>query len=220
MILSSNQAYFLPYFPWWQMVAQADLFLIGDDFAFRKHGWINRNRILIDGEIRYLRLEVAHMTCHHTIGETRVASFSVEDKLKTLAMAYHKAPFFRDGFELCQRIFSCQSEMLLPWLTLSIREVCDYLGIMTPLRTTSSFPGNAALQRDERIFDLCRRSGADTFVNAIGGQALYDKEFFARNGVNLRFIQTETTETLSVIHSIMHHSREELHDMLTQFHYV
>ena len=220
MILSSNQAYFLPYFPWWQMINQADLFLIGDDFSFRRHGWVSRNRILVKDEIQYFRLEVFHMSCNHTIGETQVVDINVGDKLRTLEMAYHKAPYFQEGFALCQRIFSCKSDMLLPWLTLSIREVCDYLGITTPLRLTSSFSGNAALKREERIFDLCRRTGADIYVNAIGGQALYDKAFFAANGVELRFIHTDTTENLSIIHSIMHHSREELHDMLKLFHYV
>ena len=220
MILSANQPYFLPYFPWWQLIAQADLFLISDDYAFMIRGWINRNRIRVNGQEQYFRIRLKDISCHRTIAQTERLSADAEDNLKTLAMAYHKAPYFAEGYALAERIFACQDLNLNAFLTHSIREVCAYLGIGTPLRMTSSFEGNALLSREERIFDFCRRCEADIYVNAIGGQALYDKEAFAAKGIELRFLQTEATENLSIIDSVMHHSREELHDMLGRFRYV
>jgi hypothetical protein len=220
MILSANQPYFLPYFPWWQLIAQADLFLIGDDYAFKRHGWISRNRILINGQVVYFRIPIRDMSCNRTIAETERRSADVADNLRMLAMAYHKAPFFAYGYALAERIFSCKELNLSRFLTHSIHEVCDYLGIRTPLGLTSSLEGNARFRREERIYDFCRRNGADIYVNAIGGRELYDKAEFAAHGIELRFLQTEVSENLSIIDTVMHHSRDELHEMLGRFRYV
>lgn len=220
MILSSNQPYFLPYFPWWQLIAQADIFLLGDDYAFMKGGWIARNRMEVNGRIQYCRIKVRDMSCHRTIAETEILPPNSTELLKTLDMAYHKAPCFKDGMELTERILNFPEVKLSLFLANSIREVCAYLGIGTALAFTSDLPGNSGLKREQRIYDFCRRYGADIYVNAIGGRALYDKAAFASRGIELRFLQTGTGESLSIIHSIMHHSREELHEMLGDFHYV
>ena len=220
MILSANQPYFLPYFPWWQLIAQADLFLISDDYAFIRHGWVNRNLICVNGHEQFFRIPVKDISCNRAINETQRAFEDVTDNLKTLAMAYHKAPYFTEGFALAERIFACKDLNLSRFLTHSIREICAYLGIGTPLRLNSSLVGNTLLKREERIYDFCRRCGADIYVNAIGGQKLYDRAAFAAHGIELRFLQTEVTERLSIIDSVMHHSREELHDMLGRFRYV
>ena len=50
MILAANQPYLLPYFPYWQLIHAADRFLVGDDYAFIRKGWITRNYILVQGK--------------------------------------------------------------------------------------------------------------------------------------------------------------------------
>lgn len=220
MILSANQPYFLPYFPWWQLIAQAEIFLISDDYAFMKGSWVARNLIEINGSTHYFRLRIRDRSCHRTIAETEILPPDGDELLKTLGMAYHKAPFFKEGIELMERVLNCPERNLNLFLSNSIREICAYLGIGTALAFTSDFPGNAELKREERVYDLCSRCGADIYVNAIGGRQLYDKAAFASRGIELRFLQTETEEKLSIIHSIMHRSREELHEMLGDFRYV
>lgn len=220
MTLSANQPYFLPYFPYWQLIAAADAFLIGDDYAFMKGSWIARNRILVNGRIQYFRIEVEKQTCNRFIKDCRVAPMNVPDKLRTLEMAYHKAPYFQDGYALAQRILQCPETSLSDYLTCSIREVCSYLGIGTPLLKTSDMPGNALLRKEERIYDFCHRLGADRFINAIGGQELYHKEAFRREGIDLHFLCSEAGLELSVIDAIMFYSREELHQRLGQYRLV
>ena len=230
MTLAGNQPYFLPYFPYWQLIAAADAFLVSDDYAFMKGSWIPRNRILINGRIQYFRIEVEKQSCHRYIKDCRVASLNVPEKLRTLEMAYHKAPYFEDGYALAQRILLCQETGLADFLTHSIREVCAYLGIGTPLLKTSDLPGNNLLRREERVYDFCHRLGATHFINPIGGQALYSKESFRREGIELHFLHSEAAPyrqfddtfvpDLSVVDAIMFNSREELHQRLGQYRLV
>lgn len=45
-----------------------------------------------------------------------------------------------------------------------------------------------------KVLEICRLLKASEYFNAIGGLTLYSKEDFARVGVSLRFVQTETIE--------------------------
>ena len=233
MTIAGNQPYFFPYFPYWQLIAAADVFVVSDDYAYIKAGWVNRNRILVNGKPHYFRLDVKHSGGPRLIKDKQIVPFDAGTKLQTLEMAYHSAPYFAQGYQLTERILSYPGDDLIGILELSINEICDYLGIKTRLVKSSSFAGNASLRREERIFDFCRTLGADRYINAIGGQALYSKEEFRREGVELKFLQStmppysqalrfrrrstwgrEFVKDLSVLDAIMFNSREALHDML------
>lgn len=221
MILCANQPYLLPYFPYWQLIHAGDMFLVGDDYAYIKHGWIARNRILVNGAETFLRLRIKGMSSFKLIRDTELCPFHAATLLCTVEMAYHKAPFFADGFALANRVFGCLERNLSLFLTASIREVCAYLGIDTPIGLTSSLEGNSLLRREERIYDFCHRLGADHYVNPIGGQALYHFDEFRRQGLRLSFLHSEAPlPPLSVLDAVMHHSREELHAMLDRYTFI
>lgn len=220
MTLSANQPYFLPYFPYWQLIHAADRFLIGDDYAFMKKSWIARNRIWVNGRPVYFRIEVKGVSSHRLISEMEIVTPDRERKLQTLEMVYHRAPFFADGIALATRIFACPHTKLVPFLTASMREVCDYLGIVTPVGFTSELEGNALLKREERIYDFCRRLGAEHFINAIGGQELYKGKEFRSRGIRLQFLRSCAAlkhPQMSVLDAVMYHSRDQLHELLDHY---
>ena len=224
MTLSANQPYFFPYLPYWQLIDCADLFLLSDDYAYMKQSWIPRNRIQVGGRVQYYRVEVRDRSCHRLIGDMELMPVEVAGKLRTLEMAYHRAPHFADGYALCERVFACKSLNLCEFLVNSIREVCDYLYIDTPMDFTSEVPGNSALRKEERIYHFCRHFGADRYVNAIGGQEMYHFDEFRKRGIRLEFIRSEIPPYrqfgdtfipgLSVIDAIMFVPREQLRDLL------
>ncbi|MBO4476459.1 MAG: WbqC family protein [Bacteroidales bacterium] len=224
MTISANQPYFMPYLPYWQLIDCADVFLVSDDYSFRKGSWIPRNRILVGGRVQFFRMEVEHQSSHRLIMDTELVPFDPAAKLRTLEMAYHRAPCFVDGYALCERVLRFPGRNLCDFLTASIRQVCDYLYITTSIGFTSGIPGNSALKFDERIYHFCRHFGADTYVNAIGGQGLYSFDAFRSHGLRLGFLRSEIppytqgagafVPGLSVIDAIMNVPREQLRDML------
>lgn len=230
MRLSANQPYFMPYLPYWQLIDCADLFLVSDDYSYRKGSWIPRNRIRVNGRVQYFRLNVRHQSSHRLIGDTELVPFEPAERLRVLQMAYHKAPFFADGYALCERVLRFPGTNLCEFLTASIREVCKYMYISTPVAFTSQVPGNAELSRDERIYDFCRHFGADEYVNAIGGMELYSFDAFRRHGLRLGFLKSDIrplrlpgvdfVPELSVIDAVMNLSREQLRDVLDQRHII
>ena len=56
MKLGIMQPYFVPYIGYWQLMNAVDKYVIYDDVNFIKGGWINRNRILVNGEVKYFNI--------------------------------------------------------------------------------------------------------------------------------------------------------------------
>lgn len=227
MKLAGNQPYFLPYIGYWQLVNAVDVFLIADDYAYIERGWINRNRYLINGEAKFFNISVNHASSNKNISELTI-NHQLDTKLRNqIENAYHKAPYYREGMALLDRILSCEETCLSEFLFNATREVCRYLGITTELRRTSEFGHPRNMNRDERIFDFCQKTGADTCYNAIGGMKLYTFEEFRVRGLKLGFIQSQIPEYrqfdkpfvpgLSILDVIMFNSVEQIRDMLEQY---
>ena len=227
MIIAGNQPYFLPYIGFWQLVNAADLFLIGDNYNFIKRGWIQRNRILINGKPIFLGLEVKHITSFRKINETEFIDFDVAQKLNTVYRAYRKAPQFDAGYNLVKTILDNPERNVAEFLFQSIKDVCRFLGIDTKFIRSSEIPGNDSYKREYRIYDFCHRLGGDTYLNAVGGQDLYHFDDFEKHGVTLKFIHpnirpykqfyNEFVPGLSILDVIMFNSLETIKEMLNDF---
>ena len=87
MTLAANQPYFLPYFPYWQLIHAADRFLVADDYAFIRHGWITRNRIRMGEREIYLLVELQQMSRNKLISQLELAPLQVDKKLRTVETA-------------------------------------------------------------------------------------------------------------------------------------
>lgn len=227
MILAVNQPYFLPYIGYWQLIHAADLFLIGDDYQYRKGGWISRNRILVRGRPVWFCVEKKNTGSLQMCNEMYMSQINRRKKLNLLYDAYHKAPYYEEGLRLAEDILDCEETVLSEYLLHSIRTICAYLGITTPIGRTSDYPENSRYRREDRIYDLCRRTGADTYINLIGGTALYDFAEFRERGITLQFLKADQityrqsgqtfVPNLSILDVIMFNSREEIISMLDRF---
>lgn len=227
MILAANQPYFLPYISYWQLINAADVFYIGDNYNYIKRGWINRNRILFKGAAEFYGIEVKKASSFSLCSDLEIVEIDKKRKMNKLYEAYHKAPYYAIGAEIMEEIFSSQEKVLSEFLISSIKTICTYLDIDTPIRRTSELEGNDGFKREERIYDICQRIGADTYINAIGGRELYDVNEFEKRGIKLLFISTDDitynqfggtfVEKLSIIDVIMFNSKEEIRQMLSKY---
>ena len=225
------QPYFVPYLGYWQLLNAVDRYVIYDDVNFIKGGWINRNRILYQGEPKYFNVKMQGASPNKLINEVLVdpAEEWRRSALALLAQAYKKAPNFDQAYSLAERIFSCQDTNLARFLHNSIQCVCALLQINTKIYLASELQNNRScgLHAQDRVIAICKELGADVYYNAIGGQALYSKQDFAGNGIELKFLQTELqpyaqfgqqfVPGLSILDVLMFNSVEMVRTFLEQY---
>ena len=229
MRLGIMQPYFFPYLGYWQLLANVDKYVVYDDVTYIKGGWINRNNFLINGQKNLLTMRLEKASSYTLIKDIAIKDDFVKF-LKTIEMGYKKAPFFEDSFRLLKDICQCPDKKLGQFLFNSHIKICEYLGIDTELILSSSFDKHTELKGKDKVISICKQLGADEYINAIGGQELYDKKEFAENGIRLNFLQANLREYrqlknefvagLSIIDIMMFNSKEEIKEMLNDFNLV
>ena len=229
MRLGIMQPYFFPYLGYWQLLANVDKYVVYDDVTYIKGGWINRNNFLINGQKNLLTMRLEKASSYTLIKDIAIKDDFVKF-LKTIEMGYKKAPFFEDSFRLLKDICQCPEKKLGQFLFNSHIKICEYLGIDTELILSSSFEKHTELKGKDKVISICKQLGADEYINAIGGQELYDKKEFAENGIRLNFLQANLREYsqlknefvagLSIIDIMMFNSKEEIKEMLNDFNLV
>lgn len=188
------QPYFLPYIGYFQLIGRVDAFVLHDTVKYTKKGWINRNRLLRDGNAIVFGLPLRAASDQLHIVEREIApTYKPDELMSRFAGAYRKAPYFRETQPLLESVLRYQDTNLFGFLRHSIAAVCAHLDIKTRILTTSSIDNGLSLKGQERVIHLCRCLAGDTYVNPIGGRELYSSEAFAAAGISLRYLRSMLT---------------------------
>ena len=184
------QPYFFPYIGYWQLIHAADRFVIYDDVNYIKGGWVNRNRILINGKPVFITAPLHQSSPFKRICDTALQPSLVwRDKLvKMVETTYRRATYFVEVFPIVEELIRHETDNLSDYLAHQLQNLSAFMGINTEFVVTSRCYENNELSGQERLLDVCTREGATTYINLQGGQTLYDGETFRKAGIDLRFI--------------------------------
>lgn len=189
------QPYFLPYIGYFQLIAAVDVFLVYDNIKYTKTGWINRNRMLLNGTDAIFSLPLKKDSDSLNVVERELAADFNRDKLlNRFKGAYARAPYFAQTFPLLERIVRNKEHNLFKFIHSSIVETCEHLGIKTEIRVSSEIAIDHELKAQDKVLALCQAMGADSYVNAIGGMDLYSKDEFRARSIELKFIKSKPFE--------------------------
>ncbi len=195
MKLAIMQPYFLPYVGYFQLIESVDVFVIYDNIKYTKKGWINRNRVLLNGSDAVFSLPLQKDSDSLDVVQRELASnFDRSKLLNQFRGAYAKAPYFSTTWLLLERIVRCNESNLFRYIYQSIDELCKHLRVKTTIRVSSGVDINHDLMGQDKVLALCQALGADTYINAIGGIELYDRGTFREHGIELKFLKAKPFE--------------------------
>lgn len=223
------QPYFVPYIGYFQLMNAVDKYVVYDDVNFIKGGWINRNRILLNGEPRFINIPMIGASPNKLINEVGINNepVLVNKTLKQIESAYKKAPYFNDVYPLIKDIVEFKADTIEKYIFHSFEIINNYLDIKTELILSSSLDKNNELKGQDKVISICKMLNATDYYNAIGGQELYSFDVFEKENINLHFIKTneitykqfgnEFISNLSIIDVMMFNSKEEVKKLLSNF---
>ena len=225
MKVAIMQPYFFPYIGYFQLISSVDLFVIYDNIKYAKKGWINRNRFLCNGTDRVFTVPVRKDSDSLDVRRRAIAAdFDRRKLVNQLREAYRRAPHFRDTFPVVERAVMAPHDNLFEYVCSSVLEVCGYLGIGTRIVPSSSLAIDTALKAQDKVLALCNAAGASVYINAMGGQDLYNRQEFRARGVELKFLKTLAIDYpqfgdpfvpwLSIIDVMMFNSVAQIHEFL------
>jgi hypothetical protein len=223
------QPYFLPYIGYFQLINAVDKFVIYDDVNYINRGWVNRNQILVNGSSSYITVPLKEASQNKCINEILLSKESKwqEKMLRTVELAYKRAPFFEEIYGLFKQILSSEFETIHQFNVIAIKAICSYVNIQTTIQDSSTVYGNRHLSGQDRILDICTKESANYYINPIGGVSLYDSKFFNDSDVQINFLQSkpitykqfgdEFTPWLSILDVLMFNDKETIMIFLNNF---
>lgn len=189
------QPYFLPYIGYFQLIDAVDLFIVYDNIKYTKKGWINRNRLLLNGTDAVFSLPLKKDSDYLDVVQRELSTdFDRAKLLNQFKGEYSRAPYFSETFPLLENIVGHKDDNLFRFIHNGLLQTCQHLGINTEIRVSSEIPIAHELKSQDKVLALCKAVGADIYINPIGGMELYAKEDFRENGVELNFIKSQSFE--------------------------
>ncbi len=200
------QPYVFPFIGYFQLIQASDLFVFYDDVNYITRGWVNRNRILLNGKNFVFTIPVSKASRNKLINEI---SLAVDDSWRkkfnrTLIQSYRNAPFFSEVAPLIMSVFDDINGTISDLAINSIAAVLNYLDV--PFNYTKSSicsPETKGIGRADRLIEIATDQGYKRYVNSPGGKALYSKEYFEAKGIKLGFVESESVQYKQYLNSFV-----------------
>ena len=196
------QPYFFPFLGHFDLIRRVDTWIVFDTAQYRRHQWVNRNRILHPASgWQYITVPLKKHTRETPINRIEAAENS-DWRARILRQLRHyrkSAPFYGEVMGFLEECFAAGGDNLAELNAVTLEMTCRRLGIATPFHVLSRMdlilqgsvnePGDWALRISEAF-------GADEYINGALGEGLFDPAKFAAHGIAL-FIQSYTHMTYS-----------------------
>lgn len=232
MKIGIMQPYFFPYLGYWQLMNAVDRYVVYDDVNYINRGRINRNAILVQQRAHNVNLILSAASQNKLINQIHVnVEPATQSKLlRTIEMAYAKAPFFSHVMPIIQEIITQKEENLAQYLLYSFQVIGEYLGITTELILSSHLEKDCTLKGYKKIISICKLLDGTEYYNSVNGIPLYAPHVteFTEAGLELLFTKMRKityqqynnnlfVENLSIIDVMMFNSQEECQRLLGEY---
>jgi hypothetical protein len=226
------QPYVFPYIGYFHLIEASDKIVFYDDVTYIKGGWINRNRILIHGKDGLFTIPLSKASSFKEIKDTelhpKLYPFWRKKFLNTIEQNYSKAPYYKDVYRLITNLLNQNHKYISDLAINSITDVYSFL--QKDLNWTKSSicsTETKGVNKADRIIQITKDLGYTKYINTIGGQELYNKDYFKSHGVQLNFIQSRNCEYkqfngdfipwLSIIDILMFNDKKTIKEQFSAF---
>lgn len=181
------QPYFFPYIGYFQLIDAVDTYVNLDHVSFMKRSYMVRNTLKNDIKVT---IPVLNASQNKSCTEVMVG---FGDKwftklLKTIEYNYGKSKNYSEILNRFILPLEGYNGISISEFNLNIvKEVCDYLDIKTEIIDSSI--GLTELKKGDGLIDISKKLKHNVYVNSIGGQKLYQKEYFKSKDIQLNFIE-------------------------------
>lgn len=186
VIVQSN---YIPWKGYFDLIHDADVFVLFDDRQYTRRDWRNRNQVKTEQGLQWLTIPVEVKGKYdQRIDETVIADGGwAASHWNRLAQLYRKAPCFGTYAGQVEALYRSAADIaMLSFVNRMFLEgISALLGLRTPLRWSTEFPG--AEGKTERLVGLCRATGAGRYLSGPAAREYLQAELFERAGIEVVF---------------------------------
>jgi hypothetical protein len=215
------QPYFFPYIGYFQLISAVDVYVNLDHVSFMKRSYMTRNQVKNNTHINVQVTDASqNKRCKDILVNFDHGYMSKFQK--TIENLYKKTENY--DYVMNDIILPTFSESKISVSDLnfsSIKRICSYLDISTKMIDTSENLCLSDEKKQHGLKSITKKLGGDTYVNAIGGTKLYEKEDFFKDGISLHFIKMGDVKLqdpyLSILHQLFVYPKEHIKEQILNY---
>lgn len=214
------QPYFFPYLGYFQLISAVDIYVNLDHISFMKRSYMTRNKLKNETS---LFVQVVKGSQNEICSSIKI-NFEhnyLRKTLRTLESLYSKSKNYQQIMEEIILPEFFDREISISSFNLKIiKRICKFLEIKTKI-IDSSAPLAGEAKFEQGLIGITKQLKANTYINSIGGQNLYQKSDFKKEGIDLMFQKMNDVELdqpyLSILHQLFTYPREHLIKQLSKY---
>ena len=181
------QPFYIPWKGYFDIINEADEFVLYEDVKYTEHSWLNRNQIKTQMGPQWITIPVKTRGRYcQLINEAElVDSRWAKKHYQTIQAFYSKAPYWKKYHELINELYVLiEKETYISRINeFFIRELCKVLGIKTKIRLSSDYIHTAG--KTEKLIELCSQAGASRYISGPAAKDYIETVQFSEAGIDL-----------------------------------
>jgi hypothetical protein len=187
MKVAIHQPNYLPYVGFFHKLSLADTFVIMDDTQYDKK-FTNRNKIKVPGNWIWLTVPInkKHKFVANKIVEINNEENWQSDHFEKINRSYSNSKFFKKNYKaFFEKIYSKKWDHLFTLNYELIIQLIDWLDIKIEVIKESEL--NVKGNSTERLVNISKKIGAETYVSGIGGKEYMNEKMFETNNIKIEY---------------------------------
>jgi hypothetical protein len=189
MKVTIHQPNYLPYFGYFQKMAQADIFVLLDTVQYSKDSYTQRVKIRTQNGWIWLTIPIEKINNFKMIFEIKLPH---DDKWKvkhasSIIANYSKSPYFDKDF--VDFYYKLSASNLLDFNEAGIRYLQEKFKIQTEIVKASELNINKELKSTDLLIEILKKIGGSTYLSGPSGKHYLDREKFLQNNLKIEFFE-------------------------------
>ena len=185
------QPTYLPWLGYFDMIDQANVYIILEDVQFSKRSWQQRNRLKTDtGPVLLTCPCITKSLRHQQIKDVHLDTDSkfYSKHLKTIELNYRRTKFFDRYIDDVKNILERRHQKLVDLNFDFINFFLTELKIDVEIIRSSTIPRKVNTTKQDVLVEICQAIGANTYLSPAGStNYLQDAALFEESGIKLTF---------------------------------
>ena len=195
MKIAIHQINYFPYPGFFHKISQADVLVIQDDVQFDKKA-TNRNKIISSTGYTWINVPIKKEHQLLPIMDVKINNEIPwrRKNYKKICAGYNKAKFFHLYKDYFENLYKKEWENIFDLNFETIKQIIRWLDIKVKIVIESEL--GVSGQPTERLVNVCKKLGADTYISGIGGKKYLDEKSFEKNKIILKYQNYNTIRYL------------------------
>jgi len=190
IVAAIHQPNFFPWLGYFSKLAAADVFVFLDAVNFPKSSWVNRVKVRIGGEARWITCPVERSTMRATIAEVDIHDDTTWRRklIASLESNYARASHFDEVWPGLRERFDSKERNLASFNINVIQSIARELNLATRLVRQSELEEARVrnTRGSERLASICHAVNANVYLAGDGAAAYEDESVYAANNIAFR----------------------------------